>query len=386
MGDELLKKLSEMLDDRFGKFEAKLDAKFDAKFEAIDKRITSVETRLTYRIDKLENKFDQKFVKLENRFIRLEGQVSTLTIRFNTLTNRFNDFERNHSYYKKQESDIQEGYLTDKLYQYLNETMPTKYIQKLPLQKVYRQDGSEITELDGCLLIKARDNIINNNKTRRHRYLRIPPQLVILEAKRTPDKMKVDIKLEQVYELLSTNKAYNNKASNNISSFAKNLNEQSIYDDIILIIGSDYIPESIDSYINYINNFNNTTRNETSDEHDVRKREEYTELCIKMANEDPVFFDIKKVLNYNKHAQIVDLDDEIYSIEYNQTSKLFRYNSTIQHWKSHTYDYMKPYFEIMGKHIGLITNTETEFPEQVVEYNINTVKKMMSAPVNNTSL
>lgn len=354
----LLEQLNAMLDSKFGAFESKIEANFDKKFDDMDKKITGIETRLTKRIDTLENKMNMRFTKVETRISNLETDVKK-------INTRLTDFEKNYNYYIRHGSEIQEGYLTDKLYNYLNENMPTKFIQKLPLHYVYRQDGSQITDLDGCIIIKSRDNINNNsnknNKTRKHPYLRIKPIMVIIEAKRTPDKLKVDEKLEQVYELLSTNKAYRLYHG---STFVTSLDEQGKYDEIILMIGSDYIPNSIHNYINYINEYKHKYDNETEDEYNSRKREEYRNLSLEMANEDLVYRDIKEIIGLKKIDNITNLEDQLYSIQYNSTSKLFRYNSTIQHWKAHTYDYMKPYFELLHEHIGFVTPVAIEFPEQ----------------------
>lgn len=116
--------------------------------------------------------------------------------------------------YNKLESSIQEEKEGLKLLKLLQDENTGQYVQQLDWKSVWRRNGTELTDLDGCFVVRpyTNQNLESmrrataqtysipytpsvTNTTVPNQSLVKPPRLVIMEAKHQLEKVKIDEKL-----------------------------------------------------------------------------------------------------------------------------------------------------------------------------------------------
>ena len=329
------------------------------------KKMDEMDKRLTGRLDSFEIKAASGFKNigiqikaLQKDVTELKTDVSGIKTRLDNVEFRLGDVEKDLQSYKKIDSNIQEGYLTEEIYRYMNENIPTMRINIINSLKIFYNpyDGKHLMEIDGSLRItntslvpKKITKQYTNNSNQTAAIGKID-ELIFIEAKRQVGKRKIDSEIIQVFAVASIIK-YKDSFDKPFlhENFKKMIAEVPLHTlspIINLIFTSDYIPAVYKDYIIHINNgiteeiYNN----------DVIKllRDDYRYNIIMNSNIDS---NIKNILSTTTNI------NDIYKISTNN-KQLSDYLSEY----SMPYINMILYFEYIKNHLGYFTSNEFVFP------------------------
>jgi hypothetical protein len=235
--------LDEKLDKRFNEFEQKLDKKFDLRFNKIEKRLDSIENYIKADAYGIENEIA---VNLKKHYLKTRrGDVN---------------FKTFHNY----------------------------------------TDNNIITDFDYALIAYNNDYY----------------QIVILEAKHFIKFEKVNNKIKQIYTLYTLlkiikendyeDKGYNDLFIKDVKQLKQIIDFSKLDLNILFYIGGPIWEKNIDSYIDYINNYDNIELDSYS-----FSDSEFDSTLRKLEEESKKELNIKQInINFNNKLESIGLNKD----------------------------------------------------------------------------
>ena len=323
--------------------------------------------------------------ELKTDVSELKTDVSVLKNDLSLLKTNFYDLKKNYDRYTKQDSDFQEARINIFIKALLQHNNNASIITQLTIKNLYGPYGNNrLTDCDGLLLQtsqqysmpKIQDEMLNRvnknfkeslkeNISQINKYF-VNSNIILVEAKRSGSKEKVDNKIKQLYELINIigDLVKFSKLSNTTSgfkNFLNELNEQSglTFEElqnfnVKCIFASDDISPELRKYIININN------GISSEEYymvcyELYKSDKYAvNLVEEIRKNTRIGKDVKILLSKVKTIlQLKDIFDN-YLKEYNikDISNYFI-----------PYEDMELYFDTMRGRIGVVQFNTAYFPE-----------------------
>lgn len=311
-----------------------------------------------------------RFDILEKKIITLHQTMQDLSGVVYKIHNVLYKIKDDRNFEEKRGTSIDEISETDKLYRILSQTYPglmksnMKYFNG-PLKK-----EAPITDFDGLLILDRTtpDSVDTMAK------------LIVIEAKTTLNKNKIDIKIEQIFRihnLIKSIKANNLVLKQTTESFRSmicNYNVTSYPSDIFIIFAPKIVSNATRNYLFAINEGGMT-------------EEKYIQCCVTFLKEE-VFDKIVNDIKYNTTLQQLIKDIQkphLTPQEYNTLLAQISSEKIIQKYKKNIseYDYipriytsLKPSFDYFQNKLGLFFNDVLESPFHVIATTLGGERKL----------
>jgi hypothetical protein len=261
-------------------FEQRIDQKIDQKFNEFTQIFSSILDK------KLDEKLDKRFDKIEIRLDKIEKRLDIID-----------------KYIKIDALGIENEIAVNFKKHYLKNRRGDVNFIELPFKKLHNfTDGNVITDFDYAL-------IAYNNE-----YY----QIIILEAKHFIKIDKVNDKIKQIYKLYTIlkmikednykDKIHHRLFMNDVEQLKQIIDFSKLDLNILFYIGGPVWEKTIDSYIDYINNYNNKdldsySLSDFSSEFSstLRKTEEKSKEYLNLKNTN---------INFNKKLKSIELNKD----------------------------------------------------------------------------
>jgi|688.fasta_scaffold234412_2 hypothetical protein len=259
----------------------------DKKVTALDKKVTTIDARLTV-VESDITKIKKSITAFDTRMTSVEKKVGKLYIRMENV-------EHSIKTLKKNQSNNQEKVHDNNIYFKLSELYPSNKIKLIDIDKFYDINSTEITELDGLILVTSKYPLYNVNMSTKNishtelQNYKYSPNFVktfknsnmlnkiknnkcnitiknnrfnfhkvfLVESKRTFDKVKLDMKLKHVYlveQILNNAKTIDlNNTTDKFREMFKDIPPYIFPDRVNLIISTDKMDNLLYNYIRDIN-------------------------------------------------------------------------------------------------------------------------------------
>lgn len=265
------------------------NSNIDQRLKNLENLIIQFNLNLNSKYDSLNSKYDSLNLNLNSMGYTLLNRMSHLEKSIKTVNNNINN-----------RSTIQENEMTYLLLSLLKQKNKTEqeYINIYDLKYIYKQNGTQLTDLDGIIifdnnkLFQERKENINSRNTTNNIKKGLTDNLekkenviYILESKNHFIKNDIDKKMQQIIEFKNIIKDFNNY-KNTTDEFKNMLNKTNNFnqfsDNIYLYFCTDHITNSTMEYIRLIfNDFN---------------EEDYKKFILKLFKDDNNWINLVKDL------------------------------------------------------------------------------------------